>query len=189
MLGVFIRLKNILPYSCYNTFFDIPLDKYYQTGKKVLIIDLDNTLVSYDEKIPNALIINKIKELIGLGFMIYLASNNHPKRVKIFCDELNNNGINIKWMAHSCKPFKRCYKWVLKDSKREAKEVISIGDQLITDCLGSNKTNIDCILVRPLKKKSEKWYTKLNRWNEQIILKRMEKKYPSIYKEIIDNHE
>lgn len=194
MLGYFINLKNVLPFSCYNTFDDIPLSNYYRSGKKVLIIDLDNTLVPYDEEVPNDNIKNKLKELIEIGFIIYIASNNHPKRVKIFCDELDKENINIKWMAHSFKPFKRCYKWALTDVKKEIpeitpKQILSIGDQLITDCLGSNKSNIDCILVRPIKKKTEKWYTKLNRMNERILLKRMRNKYPSIYKEIIDNHD
>ena len=68
-------------------------------------------------------------------------------------------------------------------------EVISVGDQLMTDVLGSKRSNIDCILVKPLKKSNEKWYTKLNRKNEKHVLKRIKKFNEQIYREIEEKHE
>ena len=48
---------------------------------------------------------------------------------------------------------------------------------------------IDVILVKPIKKKSEKWYTKINRKFEQRVIKVMKKKNPIMYKEIVEKHE
>ena len=47
----------------------------------------------------------------------------------------------------------------------------------MTDILGSNRVGLDAILVRCLKRKSEKWYTKLNRRREMKVLKALEEKY------------
>ena len=191
MLGYFLKVKNLLPYSCYKSFYDIPFDAFYEKlNKRALIIDLDNTLIPYDMPVANNELADTFKKLIDKGYKIYIASNNHTTRVKIFVEDLNKRfGINLKYMANSCKPFPKCFKWVLKDTSFSKKELLCIGDQLITDVLGSTKMGIDTILVKPIKKKTEKWYTKINRHNEKIVLKKMHKKYPSIYKEIMTNHE
>ena len=51
------------------------------------------------------------------------------------------------------------------------------------------KYSIDCVLVKPLKKSNEKWYTKLNRKMEKHVLKRIKKYDENIYKEIEAKHE
>jgi predicted HAD superfamily phosphohydrolase YqeG len=63
-------------------------------------------------------------------------------------------------------------------------EIIAVGDQLMTDVLGGNRFGIDVILVKPLKKKSEKWYTKLNRFNERQVLNSLKRHYPEVYQKI-----
>lgn len=186
MLGYFLKLRNLLPYSCYKTFDEIPFEGFYKlNGFKVLIIDLDNTLIPYDLAVADEHVINQMYRLRDIGYKIYIASNNHKDRVAKFCKDFSF----IKYMANACKPFKKCFKWVLKDSGCTKNEILCIGDQLITDVLGSTSMGIKTILVKPLKKKSEKWYTKINRHNEHIVLRRMKKKYPSIHKEIMVNHE
>jgi len=184
MLGYFLKLKNLLPYSCYKSFYDIPLENYYKNGKRILIMDLDNTLIPYDLEVADEQIRARLHELESLGFKIFICSNNHPDRVQKFCEE-----FSYPYMGHSVKPFPKCFKWVLKETNAKISEILCIGDQLITDVYGSTRLGIDTILVKPIKKKSEKWYTRLNRHNEQIVLKRMKKRYPSIYKEIMENHE
>lgn len=184
MLGYFLKLKNLIPYSCYETVFDIPFDLFYKNGKRVVLLDIDNTLIPYDMDKADEKTANLLKKLGEMGFIVYFASNNHKPRVANFASD-----FDYKYMANALKPFPKVFKWILKDSKVTKKEVLVVGDQLITDCLGSTRLGLDTILVRPLKKKSEKWYTRLNRHNEQIVLKRMKKKYPSVYREIMTNHE
>ncbi len=184
MLGYFLKLKNLIPYSCYETGFDIPVDLFYKNGKRVVLLDIDNTLIPYDMDKADEKTANLLNKLGEMGFIVYFASNNHKPRVANFASD-----FDYKYMANALKPFPKVFKWILKDSKVTKKEVLVVGDQLITDCLGSTRLGLDTILVRPLKKKSEKWYTRLNRHNEQIVLKRMKKKYPSVYREIMTNHE
>ena len=60
-----------------------------------------------------------------------------------------------------------------------------IGDQLMTDILGSNRMGLDGILVKAIKRKTEKWYTKLNRRRENNVMKKIKKLYLDKYNKIV----
>ena len=68
-------------------------------------------------------------------------------------------------------------------------KVITLGDQLMTDIFGSSRMKLDSILVHPIKKKSEHWYTRLNRRMEKFVVSRIKKKYPMVFKELEEKHE
>lgn len=46
------KLKNLLPKEVYKTVFDIDYNKLYEAGKRIILMDIDNTLVSYAESEP-----------------------------------------------------------------------------------------------------------------------------------------
>lgn len=174
------KLKSYLPVDCQKSIYDIDYSKLYENGRKIILLDLDNTLIPYDVTIPSEKHISFFNELKKLGFRVVIISNNHRPRVQQFADK-----VNCEYIFSAMKPLKRGYKRALKMLKSPEKhEIIAIGDQIMTDVLGSSKVGIDCILVKPIKKKSEKWYTKLNRTLERMILKRINKHYPEIYHKI-----
>lgn len=51
-------------------------------------------------------------------------------------------------------------------------ETVLVGDQLMTDVASANNFGIRCILVKPLVK-SDAWNTKINRFLENIVKKRL----------------
>ena len=55
----------------------------------------------------------------------------------------------------------------------------------MTDILGSNRVGLDGILVKAIKRKTEKWYTKLNRKREENVLRRIGKYNLKKYDEIM----
>ena len=63
-------------------------------------------------------------------------------------------------------------------------KTIFIGDQLMTDIWAANRFNVYNILVNPLKKKTEKWYTKFNRKTETKMIEKIKKNYPNRYKDL-----
>lgn len=184
MYGRFLKLKKCMPIKCYKTFEEINFNTLYESGKRVLMVDLDNTLLPYDISIPSENIINLIKNLKQQGFSIYLVSNNHKERVSLVAKYLQ-----ISCIYHALKPLGKSFNKVLRTEKCKKSQIVAIGDQIITDVYGSGRKHIDCILVHPIKKSSEKWYTRLNRHNELLVLNRMKKKYNEKYKEIILNCE
>ena len=187
-------VKKFIPTLIEKSLYDIDFNALLKDGKRFILSDLDNTLIPYDLEYANDSLKSKIKEIQDLGFILIIVSNNRKARVHKFSHDLGlkcfhsalkplNSGL-----GKALKYIKRTY---LKDKKiKEVKKcTITIGDQLMTDILASNLINLDSILVRPIKKKSEKWYTKLNRVYERFVIKRIKKKAYKVYEEIQAKHE
>lgn len=185
MLDYFFNIKKFIPTIIVKTIYDIDFTTLYAQGKRFILFDLDNTLIPYDEDFADEKLKELITELKNIGFTIMVVSNNHNKRVSDFC-----NDVNIKCITMAAKPLKKGFKKALRElNVKNKKEVITVGDQLMTDVLGSNRCKIDSILVHPIKKGIEKWYTKNNRKMEKSVLKRLKKYDINIYKQIEENHE
>lgn len=180
MIERFFNIKKYIPYGCYMTIFDIPFSKLYAEGKRKILIDVDNTMLPYDLEYPTREIKELFKSLKEMGYEIVLLSNNNEKRVSIVGDDLE-----VSYFAKAYKPLKKGFKKAMKKLNCEKKIVITIGDQLMTDILGSNRMGLDGILVKAIKRKTEKWYTKLNRKREENVLKRIKEFDVDKYNEII----
>lgn len=64
-------------------------------------------------------------------------------------------------------------------------ETLMIGDQVMTDVLGSRRVGVDSALVRPIKDK-DALATKLNRFIESLILKQFNRKGLVNWRETIE---
>lgn len=185
MLDNLFSITKFIPNEIYETVYDINFTKLYEKGKKIILFDLDNTLLPYDIPFADDKLRQLIQNLKVIGFNIIIVSNNSNDRVTNFC-----NDINLQCIAKAKKPFIKGFKKALKlINCKEKQQVVSIGDQLMTDVLGAKRFGIYTILVRPLKKSNEKWYTRYNRKMEKHVLKRIKKYNYNIYKEIEEKHE
>lgn len=177
MIHLFLQTKKFIPNEFHKTFFDIDFKTLYKSGYRLILTDLDNTLISYDEDTPTNKILTKVKELVDLGFEIRLISNNIPKRIETFVKDTDLIGF-----ANARKPLLIGMKKAFKSSTiTDKSEVIIIGDQLMTDVWAANRFNAYSVLVNPIKKKTERWYTRFNRRIEVKMLKKIEKNYPNRY--------
>ena len=176
-----LKTKSYVPFDCKKSIFDIDYNKLYENGRKIVLFDLDNTIIPYDMDSPNEQILTLVNKIKGIGLKVLLISNNKKSRVEIFA-----KACELEFISSAKKPFRKGYKRLLKTIKYgNISEVIAVGDQLMTDVLGARRMGIDCILVKAIKKKSEKWYTKINRKLENRVLNKM-KRYDEItYNKII----
>ena len=182
MIHVLFPIKTFVPYDCYRTIYDIDYQRLYQLGKRILFIDIDNTIIPYDLALPEQSHLELIHRVKAIGFQVIVVSNNHQERVKAIA-----SAFDVDYVYSACKPLKKGFQKALALAKATAKdEVMTIGDQVVTDILGSNRCQLDAILVKPIKKKNEKWFTKLNRMTEKRIIKRMMKKYPAMALKIMN---
>lgn len=149
--------------------FEIDYEKLKEKGIRCLVFDLDNTLGLIDhEKCPL-----KAKQLLKKlqdDFLVLISSNNSKKRIKPYLEDLGIGGI-----ANSMKPSTRGLRKIKKDYLLKKKEMVMIGDQIVTDVLAGNRFHIMTILVDPLGKKDLK-ITGINRALEAKIIKRYEKR-------------
>lgn len=184
MILFFFSLKKFIPINCYRTVYEIPYQKLFALGKRVIFMDIDNTLIPYDENLPDGKLLSLLHEIKEIGFQIIFMSNNKEPRVKAFAQAAQS-----PYVFSAMKPLKKGYRKALKLASVPKEQVITIGDQLLTDVLGSNRSKLEVILVRAIKKHNEQWFTKFNRKTEIKIINKMKDKYPGTYHKIKEMNE
>ena len=174
------KKSKFIPYDVYESIYSIDYDKLLIEGKKVIIFDLDNTIMPYHIKKPTEKVRLFMDSLKEKGFIPILMSNNHKRRITRV-----GKFLDIDFIYDAKKPFKFGYHKVLNLYKEyKKKEFICIGDQIITDVYGANRVGLDCILVKPILLENEHWYTKINRMTERKIINKFKIKNPSIFTKI-----
>lgn len=174
------KKSKFLPYDVYESIYSIDYDKLLSENRKIIVFDLDNTIMPYHIKKPTEKIAKFMESLQDKGFKCIVMSNNHKKRIKTI-----GEALGIDYMYSAKKPLKFGYKKLFKRyNDVSKKEFICIGDQIITDVFGSHRVGLDCILVKPLLLDNEHWYTKLNRITERKIISGFKKHHALIYTKI-----
>ena len=102
MITWFIPYKNIIPDDYVSSIFDINYDKLYSEGKRIILTDLDNTLISYSSSYPTKELFEWKERLQKIGFEIIVVSNSGKERVRDFSALLG-----LKYVNFATKPLKR----------------------------------------------------------------------------------
>lgn len=172
-------IKKLIPNDYYKSIKDIPYTKLYEEGYRLILTDLDNTLISYLESEPTEELFEWKKEIEGIGFEIIIVSNSRKGRVEHFAKLLN-----LKFVKFAKKPTKIGLKKALRKASRKYNkktEVLEIGDQLMTDVFGSRRLGVRTILVQAIDQKTEIFTTRLNRRLENHFIKKIKRKFPIEY--------
>ena len=77
-------MNKYLPTFLSMSIYDIDFDTLYAKGKKVILFDLDNTIISYLQNKPtkeNKILFDKLKKM---GFEVFIFSNSPSKWVTRF---------------------------------------------------------------------------------------------------------
>lgn len=173
-------MNKYLPTYLKWSVYDIDFNSLYEQGKKVILFDLDNTLASYQDVFPTQKQLELNEKLRKIGFKIYIVSNNHENRTKLYTSKF----VVDDYLTLARKPFKYRVNKFLKKINTNCGEVVMIGDQLLTDIVCANKIGVDNILVHSISRKTEKWYTKINRKREKLVLNKIARKNKKIADEI-----
>ena len=150
-----------------DSYLDFDAEKFAKMGYKVLLTDLDNTLVPFDVKVINQEVEDFISKNKSYGIETIIFSNNNANRVDSFAGD-----CSVPHYARALKPLKLRYKDVIKMHGYKSSEVVCMGDQLLTDIAGANRMHMYSIYVKPIVNR-DGWSTKLNRKIERWIFKRM----------------
>jgi uncharacterized protein len=163
-------LKNFLPDEHVKSILDIHPAELKKRGIKGIITDLDNTLVEWDR--PNATpeLIKWFEQIKEHKILVTIVSNNNELRVKEFSDPLQ-----IPFIFQARKPLVRAFNKALSEMGIKKEEAVVIGDQLLTDVLGGNRSGFHTILVVPVAQ-TDGFITKFNRFAERRILNWFKKK-------------
>ena len=150
---------------------EIPVAWLKQEGVKAIILDLDNTLLPWNESIPSEENISWVKKIKEAGIRVVLLSNNGGERLQHISKELG-----IAAIGWGVKPLSIGFKRALRFLKVHSHgEVLVIGDQLLTDVLGAKKMDFKVLWVESLSQK-EFVFTRITRKLESILVKQLTKK-------------
>lgn len=158
-------MKIFIPKMYKKDIFVVNYLKLKEMGYKLIIFDLDNTIGSIKEEICSL----KVEELLNKlnkEFKVVVASNSCEKRVSKFCSNLE-----CDYFSFSLKPTTKVLRKIKRKYKIDYKEMIIIGDQIVTDIFVGNRMGLFTILVDPIKDLDFK-ITSFNRKLERFINKK-----------------
>ncbi len=163
-------LKNFLPDQHVKSIFEISATSLKEKGVKGIITDLDNTLVEWDRELATPKLIEWFEEMKANDILVTIVSNNKEFRVRDFSVPLG-----IPYIYRARKPMGFAFNKAARQMGLKKDEAVVIGDQLMTDVLGGNRSGFHTILVVPVAR-TDGFFTKFNRQVEKQILNWFRKK-------------
>lgn len=139
-------LKFICPDQHFKEITDVPLAELWESGIRIIFVDLDNTLTPWGSNKVSEPIKQWVEEAKARGFQIVIVSNaGFRKRVAQIADTLGIIGI-----ASAGKPRRFAFYRYLKLKNLTPQQAVMIGDQIFTDILAAKRAGMKAILIEPL---------------------------------------
>lgn len=150
----------IQPRSPWIKLADIPLEALQAQGIKGLILDLDNTIISEDDRFRSPGAIDWLQAAQDQGFRLIILSNS-ARRYRV---ERWGRQLGIATIARARKPFPMGFWRALRQLGLPRRRVVVIGDSLHTDRLGAALVGMRCLQVASLPHPPHWWEDWLGAW-------------------------
>lgn len=136
-----------IPRGVYPSVTDISPASLAGKGVRLVLADLDNTLVPYKVTQPAPAVAAWKEALEAQGIRLFLLSNSRrPGRARKFAEQLG-----ILYQGHSGKPKKAGYLRAMERMGCTPEQTVMVGDQIFTDTLGANNAGVTPLLVEPIR--------------------------------------
>lgn len=117
-----------------------------ERGVRLLLSDLDFTLAPKCVSEPDAAVFSWIDGMKAAGIQVMILSNNRRStRVERFCGRLG-----IPYVGHAGKPSPRGFTQAMEKAGVPAAATAMLGDKLLTDVLGAQRSGVMALMVEPL---------------------------------------
>lgn len=136
----------LIPDLICETVYDIPVSFFTQRGIRLLMLDIDNTLVTYDDEYPTEKNLEWFSALSKQGIDVVFVSNNHKERVEKYAKIAGR-----AYFADAAKPSVKYYKEAMRLHSLQPSECAGVGDQIFTDVLAAHRAGCIGVLVSPIK--------------------------------------
>ena len=140
-----------MPFSLIPTYVcgsirDIDWPALAGRGVRLVLADLDNTLIPYSASQPTEELRRWKAELEGLGMTLFVLSNSRKsRRCPEFC-----RALDVPYLRHAGKPSPKGFRQAMAGQGVTAEQTVMVGDQLFTDALGANRAGVPVYLARPI---------------------------------------
>ena len=170
-------IENYMPDFAVEAVYDLTVPSLQAQGIKAVLVDLDNTLIAWNNPDGTPEMKQWLHDLRDAGIRIIVVSNNTKKRVQRAVEK-----FGIDYVYWALKPFTFGIDRAMKEFHYEKSEVVMVGDQLMTDIRAAHRAGIRSILVNPLVQ-HDSIKTQINRARERRVMRKITEKYgPITYK-------
>ncbi len=142
--------KYLIPDRIFKDIYEITPDYLTSQGIRALVLDIDNTLVTYDDPEPTPPVLAWFGAMKEAGIALSFVSNNERERVERF-----NRPLGFYAHGKSGKPFGKYIRRAMEHMASDPASTALIGDQLLTDVAAGKKAGLKLsLLVPPIKDKT-----------------------------------
>ncbi len=157
-------LRPFCPAHAVATLPEISLEDLKAESKSLILLDVDHTLVKWKQEEFSTEVLAWVAKAKEMGFQLCILSNTrHPERLARLAAVLD-----IEPFRGRFKPSTHMYEMALAKFGKRPEEAVMIGDQIMTDILGANRSGIDAIWVQKMEG-PEFAGTKFNRVVELLV--------------------
>ncbi|WP_080146160.1 YqeG family HAD IIIA-type phosphatase [Marinilactibacillus piezotolerans] len=167
-------LNSFKPTWMVRSIYQITPQQLKQNKIKAVLTDLDNTLIAWNNPEATEETLEWIERMKEHGIKVIIISNNKAKRVSKVATILD-----LEFIPNARKPFQKGFKEAQEIYDLTKKDLLMVGDQIITDIKGANNAGIRSVLVKPILD-SDAWNTRFNRMIELRIMNYLIKKNPDM---------
>lgn len=154
----------LTPYRQVESVLDIDLAELRQLGIRGILLDLDNTLLAWDNLVLGDEVQEWVRRATDDGFRLCIVSNAHWMRL-----ETQSVVLGIPYFPAARKPSRKALRKALELLELQPHQATMVGDQIFTDVLGGNRAGLFTILVVPMHLR-EQWWMKAVRWLETRVV-------------------
>lgn len=155
----FIKQPEQLPKKIINL-AEIKINWLKAAGIRGVILDLDNTIVSEDDRYLSPWAEDWIAEAKLADLKLFILSNGKRRyRVKYW-----SHRLDIPAISPAKKPFPPAFRKAINQMRLSSKNVVVIGDSLHTDVMGAKLCGCRCIQVASLPHPPRWWEKLAGKW-------------------------
>lgn len=137
---------SLIPDLLLDGYADLTPQMLRERGVCLLLCDLDYTLAPRYVPRPDDRLRAWLAEMKGADIRVMILSNNRsPARVERFCRDLG-----IDYVGHAGKPSPRGYRQAMEKAGVTPAQTAMLGDKLLTDVLGANRSGVWAVMVEPM---------------------------------------
>lgn len=151
----------LIPDLILDSFDALTIEFLKEKDIRFLILDVDNTLIPYEETEPRPSVRAWLDSLKAAGISVAFVTNNHKPRLLTF-----NETLGYPAFANSAKPFRRNMKKAMRAMGADPAHTANMGDQIFTDVWAGRRMKLFTVLVPPIKDKRDP-FTRFKRWLEK----------------------
>ena len=138
-------LKKLLPERSFQQLRDIKASFLQQEGIRVLMLDFDNTIMAYPERLDPPWFKKWYESIREVGIRVCVVTNSRKPKARDFCRRWN-----IPIVSRARKPSPRALERVWTRYHVSREQCAMVGDQIFTDIRAANRGWFHAYLVEPI---------------------------------------